>query len=521
MKKIYLLAIVLAITTWGCESFLEEEVFDVVTPNNFFQTEEDALIALNGAYDAIQDNSLWRDLSFTDLLAGAGGHAFNNAFKTLVYEDNQREILSVWERLYVAVSRANSTLELLDNTEIDAQVKLNSQAELRFIRAYSYFYLVKLFVNVPLVTQSASSLDDVIILDEASALASTSEFYVQRDRDDVYDFIIEDLMFAEENLPATYPSEQFGKATNAAAAGLLAKVYLQRAGMQYNTVSGTLENGDASNYALAVAQCEKVFNMGFVLEPNFLDVFDPENEADNTEVIFAVKYINSATAGLDSEGNRIVADYGIVRSGPTPFSFNQSNANETFYDQWLLANGTTDSRTESTFLTSYVDDQGATVNFGDNSAFAFIKVRKLLSDLREGIGGTTTATAAFDYGNDWVVLRYADILLMHSEALNESSTVPNTETIRGINEVRARANKELIQLPISQADLRDEIFLERKWELAFEGQYYYDCQRAGRLLEEIALSPERTGTPALRHYVFPIPFAAQQANPGLVQNAGW
>ena len=522
MKKICLFLLVFSGVISSCDSLLEEEVFDLVTPNNFFQREEDVAVAVNGVYDAIQNNSLWRNLSFTTLLVGSGGHAFNNPFKNLTYENDNGQVWNIWRQLYVAIGRANSTLDVLSNSSLDENVKARFEGELRFIRGYSYFYLVRLFANVPLVTQSPKGLEEVIIADSATiANGIDSEFYIQRDRRDIYDFIIEDLTFAEENLPASYNANESGRATAGAAAGLLARVYLQRAGMQYNTVSGTLEEGEASFYNLAAQQCEKVMGMGYALEPVFADIFSVENEVDNSEVLFAIKYINSATAGLPGEGNRIVADNGIVRSGPTPFSFNQTHVNETFYNDWLLNNAADDPRAAATFMTFYIDNNGDTVRFGSSAAFRFIKVRKLLSDLREGVGGSTTATSAFDYGNDWVVLRYADILLMHSEALNEANPTPTTETISGINEVRARSGKALISLPISKEELRDVIFEERKWELAFEGHYYYDSQRAGRLLEEIAKSPERRGTPSLRHYVYPIPFDATEANPSLVQNAGW
>lgn len=521
MKKFMLLIILVSVTSFGCNSYLNEDVYDILTPNNFFKNENDALVAVNGVYDAIQDNTLWRDLSFTDLLVGSAGHAFNNPFKTLQYEDNQTEIFEIWKLLYVAIARSNSTLEAIENSKLSDNVKLKSEGELRFIRAYSYFYLVRLFANVPLVTKAPKSLDDVIILDPETALKTSSEYYVQRNRNDIYDFIVDDLKFAEENLPASYPSTLSGKATAGAAAGMLAKVYLQRAGKQYDTKTGNLVDGDANYYTLAANQCAKVETMGYSLEPKFSDIFSTDHEIDNTEVLFAIKYINSATAGATGEGNRIVADYGIVRSGPTPYAYNQSNVNQTFYNQWLANNEADDPRTDATFLTYYLDDKGDTVRYGSSSAFKFIKVKKLLSDLKEGVGGTTTATSATDYGNDWIVLRYADVLLMHSEALNESKSVPDAETIMGINKVRARANKTLITLPISKQDLRNAIFNERKWELAYEGQYYYDCQRAGRLLEEIALSPKRSVTPTMRYYIYPIPYNARQANPSLVQNFGW
>jgi hypothetical protein len=110
---------------------------------------------------------------------------------------------------------------------------------------------------------------------------------------------------------------------------------------------------------------------------------------------------------------------------------------------------------------------------------------------------------------------------MHSEILNEMGSTPNDETIAGINEVRARVGKELVELPVSKEELRTLIFDERKWELAYEAHYYFDCKRSGVLLEEIAKSPKRKVAPNIRHYILPIPYNAMQANPSLVQNAGW
>ncbi|MDN5216893.1 RagB/SusD family nutrient uptake outer membrane protein [Fulvivirgaceae bacterium BMA12] len=522
MKKIYILFVIFLAPVVSCDSLLDEEAFDIVTPNNFFQKKEDVAVAVNGTYDAIQNNSLWRNLSFTDLVAGSGGHAFNNPFKNLTYEDNNGSVWGIWRQLYVGIGRANDTLERLKGSSLDEQQKARFEGELRFIRAYCYFYLVRLFVRVPIVTKPPANLEEVVIADSATVVNGVdSEFYIQRSRSDVYDFIIEDLEFAEENLPSGYAANELGRATKGAAAGMLGKVYLQRAGTQFNPDTGSLESGDVTSYTLAAQQFEKVLTMGYALEPNFANVFDPANEADNTEVIYALKYINSADAGVTGEGNRITADYGIVRSGPTPFSFNQTHVNKEFFDDWIAANGDDDNRRLPTFMDFYIDAQGDTVRFGSSAAFRFIKVRKLLSDLREGIGGSTSATNATDYGQDWIVLRYADVLLMHSEALNESGTIPDAQTISGINEVRSRAGKVPISLPITKEALRDEIFDERKWELCFEGQYYYDCQRYGRLLEEIAKSPERRRTPILRHYVYPIPFNATQNNPSLKQNEGW
>jgi hypothetical protein len=127
-------------------------------------------------------------------------------------------------------------------------------------------------------------------------------------------------------------------------------------------------------------------------------------------------------------------------------------------------------------------------------------------------------------------MRYADVLLMHSEAVNERDATPTANTIFGINKIRERAGHSLITLPISKEDLREAIWNERKWELCYEGHYYYDTQRTGRLIEEIALNWDEEGGNVRsitldavtdKFYILPINVNATSSNASMKQNAGW
>ena len=129
-----------------------------------------------------------------------------------------------------------------------------------------------------------------------------------------------------------------------------------------------------------------------------------------------------------------------------------------------------------------IDDANAGIEIGTGNFRGPIS-RKILSNIDHPLDPILDPR---DFGDDWIIQRYADVLLMHSEALNESGAAPDANTIYGINEVRARAGKDPITLPISKEDLREEIWNERKWELCFEGNYhYFDCIRTGRYLDEI------------------------------------
>lgn len=517
MKKlIYLLAIIA--TLGACDSLVEEEVFSIITPSNYFQNERDITTAMVGVYDGVQSvNIWWRQFYATEMTGGLMRHKWNPWAEKMVYEDDDGNVWNLWKDYYKVISRANAVLAALEESTLDETIKSRYEGEVKFIRAYTYFNLVRFFGQVPLVTKSAESLSDVLVPDSTNIEAYESEYLKQRDRADIYAFIIEDLKFAEANLPSTVEVSDAGRVSNGAASGMLAKVYLAMAGKQYDYNSGQLVDGDASLYAKAAEQCGKVIGTNYNLLENYEDVYEVGN---NEEIIFAIQYLESAVAGVTGEGNQIVARTGVARSKEfTRYAWLQCSVNETFLADFISNNGRDDKRFMRTFLEYYVKTNGDTVWHGSSATFARPNVRKFITD----IGPETAAQGATDYGADWIVLRYADVLLMESEALNEAGGTPNTATLEGINEVRVRAGQDPIETGISKDELRELIWQERKWELCYEGHHYFDCMRTGRLLDEFALYPhgQRKADATLRHYIYPIPFNAMEANPSLNQNSGW
>ncbi|MBL4561431.1 MAG: RagB/SusD family nutrient uptake outer membrane protein [Labilibaculum sp.] len=518
MKKlIYLLVII--ITFGACDSLVEEEVFSIVTPNNFFQSERDVTTALVGVYDGVQDLNIWWRLFYTtELTGGLMRHNWSPGQETLTYENDFGDIWQLWTRNYVAISRANAVLEALEGSTVDEAIKKRYEAEVRFLRAYTYFNLVRLYGQIPLVTKSPESLANVLVPDSTDINAFESEFLKQRDRSDVYQFIIDDLTFAEANLPSTVTDSDAGRVTTGAASGMLARVYLTMAGKQYNYNSGELVDGDASLYSQAAQQCNKVINSEiYNLPADYPSIYEVAN---NEEILFSIQYLESAVAGVTGEGNQFVARTGVRGATEfTPYAWLQCSVNETFWQDFIQHNTKEDNRYRRTFLEYYVKLNKDTVWHGSSSTFKRPHVRKFLTD----VGVETSAQDATDYGADWIILRYADVLLMQSEALNEAGATPDANTLKGINEVRGRAGQPAIETGISKEDLRELIWQERKWELCYEGLHYFDCQRTGRLLEEFAAypNPQRKAAATLRHYIYPIPFNAIEANPSLEQNAGW
>lgn len=534
MKKITIILTII-IGLISCDSLVEEEVFSTVTPNNFFQNEADVATAVNGVYDGIQNLGFWYNgFETSEMLGGIMTHRWQTWAHSLNFESNQGAIWNLWRLGYQAIGRANAVLSVLETSSLDPSVKSRYAAEVRFLRAHSYFNLVRQFGHIPLVTSPPSSIGDAVTpeapdLTDGNATggaSSDSEFLNQVDPSEVYNLIIEDFEFAEEFLPASHDDANLGKVTSGAAAGMLARVYLTMAGMRYDFSSGQMIEGEPSMYTLAATKSAEVMGMTYSLMENYSDIYEIAN---NNEVLFSIQYLESSVAGVTGEGNQIVTRTGVNRTTEfTPFAWNQGSANDMFVDDWIANNSRDDNRFARTFYEYYVESDGDTVwnqiAAGEvegrltNNSFLRPHIRKFLTDL----GPDTQAQNATDYGADWIVLRYADILLMNSEALNESGA-SIAEAIVGINQVRARAGKELITETITREELREAIWLERKWELCYEGLHYYDCQRTGRFLDEFIQykHANREVDATIRNNILPIPFNALEANYLLEQNSGW
>lgn len=530
MKKIFIL-LIFSFFVISCEELVEEKVYSTLTSNGFFQSEADIVTGVNGIYDAMQADTwnislLWMN----DMMPGALCHNWSyQGWNTLnLYDswDTWFNHSQLWSRAYVIIGRVNVLLDALENSPVKEEVRNKYEAEARFIRAYAYFVLANTFGHVPLATKAPDKLADVLIPDSSSKDTFDSDFLKQVDRDVIHEFIIKELQFCEENLPSEYNSSGVGRVTKWSAKGMLAKLYLTMAGKQYNYNNGQLENGDPSNYNLCLQKVEEIIHSGkFSLLQDYQNVFGGlyDNVYDNNEeILFAIQFVSTAEAGQSGEGNDLVLRYGIRGANITPYSILQARANDVFMADFINHNSVDNPRYHTTFLTEYTNSGGKVIRWGETSTFMKPHVKKLLSDYDYP---NIESTGRTDYGDDVIILRYADILLMQSEVLNEING-PNENTLEGINQVRERVDLSPIELPIDQQSLRDLIFEERKWELAYEGHYYFDCQRTGRLTEEIIRNwhNEREVEKEMitnKYYLMPIPFWAIEKNPSLKQNFGY
>jgi len=449
------------------------------TPENFYKNAEDAKASVNAIYDPMNSNDLYNqvmwiisDQSTDDAEWGSGRSTANqpkNDLDKYTFTPATNTFLSIWSTCYRAINRANATIERIPPIAMDEALKTRLIGEAKFMRAFYYFTLVRLFGDVPLVLKETTSLNNLQVARTPS--------------EQVYQQIIADFTEAETTLPITYSAAEKGKATKGAAKAFLAKVYLTR-----------------EEWAKASAKAKEVMDSpaGYDLWPNFFEAFLIANE-NGKESVFEV------------QSNGLVSGEGSFMQGYMRPPFDRVNNIAGFGD---------DPPTQSIYNAFRPDDKrrNFTLRLYSTSGtppapstIAFpCYVCKYLDP---------AATGNNDGSNNFPVIRFADVLLMYAEALNEQSA-NNVEAYAAINRIRNRAGLPNLTSGLTQAQFRDSVLLERRLELAFEGHRRYDLIRTKRLVSAMnAQNPSITVQP--NHYLFPIPQVERDVNPLLTQNPGY
>lgn len=513
MRKYIYLFIVTLIATSCHDNFLQEKSFSQITSQNFFKTADDAVMAVNGVYSLLSGESYYdRDFMYlSDLTTDQMLNEWTNQLDLYNnLQNTEATVGSFWNAAWKINQQCNLTLTRVPDIEMDEILKYRVLGEASFLRALNYFNIVRFFGRVPLITGPTPSIEDMYV--------------EQADRWIIYDQIVDDLKFAEEYLPDEYTGIEIGRATKWAAKSLLAKVYLTMAGFHPDSDTSELEKGDPKNYELAAAKCLEVIKSGrYNLFDDFADIYD--NTKENTvEDIFSIQYLEGTGGYNGGVGTTKTPQFVPKGSGLAAVEWKVFAAEKLFYE-----NFPNDYRKEVTFLTSFRDASDAVVTY-PSAILPFPKIRKYLSDIHEGPEKNFTAIDGKDYGDNYPVLRYADVLLMYSEALNElygpsynKGEIENT--LYGINLVRKRAGGPTYVFTTNDFGddpdmFRAMILDERGWELCYEGHSWFDYTRHGVLLERM-LSSGRTPNISQHNYLMPIPYSATSVNPNLKQNAGY
>jgi len=465
MKKIIALVAVLSMLTTSCtKDFIEILPVDTITLDLLYKSDKDYQDAVIGIYGIYQDQyqnmyyfgDIRGDDVWDELVKGTPGAVDNF---TLSNDDGL--LISTWRNYYKAITRANTLLERIKEADV-AVVKNKDRhiAEAEFLRALAYFDLVRIFGDVPLVTKTLS-------IDEA--------YKTPREKvDKIYDeIIIKDLLDAEAKLPASYSGADLGRATRGAAKALLGKVYMTR-----------------KDFTKAEAKLQEVTTMGYNLLANWADLWDYTKNERHSEYIYDIEY----EQGLGGEGsvftNRftpkvtsMIAFYGIAGSVD-----DQNTPHQVLFDLFDAK----DKRKDITATRGYTDATGKFIPI-------LISSNNMSAYTRKYIVKIPTAN---DSPANWKVIRYADVLLMYAEALNENGKT--SAALPFLNQIRTRAGVTPYAA-LSQAEMRDKIVLERRMELAFEGHRWFDLVRTGQafpVMQKYGMKTHNT--------LWPIPLAQIQ-----------
>lgn len=500
----------LVFTLLSCENILDLNPKTSISEATVWKTEDDLTAATNAIYEIFVPSQNCYDIfGMLDGLTDIATVRTVNQFSPISqgsYDANNLFVWVRWRDNYKGIVRANDVLaHVNDMDDIDDEIKNERKGEALFLRAFFYFNLIYFYGDVPLVLD-VPSMGDLEV-----ERTPKSEILVQMHKD-----LDEAISLLSMN-----PSD-IGRVTKGAALTLKAKFYMQEL-----------------KFAEAIPILEQVKGLGYKLYNNYRTLFLPEAE-NNEEVIFDVQYMSNSGK---NQGNRFNTLYGnqSLKAGwswllPTknlielydtkPNGVEDSNA---LFDK-------KDPRMDMTVLRP-----GAKfVNLND-------KVSNYPSDVRnyahaqtgmhcrkfviEGSSQDFPFSGIWDAPQNWIFFRYADVLLLYAEAVNEvDGTVP--AVYDAINSVRQRASVDMpaIEVGKSQTEMREIIRKERGVELALEGWRFFDLKRWG-LLQEVNDGFEvinirdgsiiQTRVFSDYHNLWPIPLSEIDFNKKLVQNSGW
>ncbi|QKG55799.1 RagB/SusD family nutrient uptake outer membrane protein [Hymenobacter sp. BRD128] len=501
----YLLALGLLAGSAGCTSkFLEESPSDQITDANFYKTQNDAIQAVNAAYSELTKEgqynaALWGMDIGADISTTGGGGGSDGIEYTQLDDYNIPSTNFVcrrlWEGSYIALQRANIVLQKVPLiTGMDPAIQKRCLGEAQFIRAKMYFDLVRAFGDVPLYTAPPTGVDQVNIARTPQA--------------DVYKVIESDLTAAIGNLPASYSGADLGRATKWAAQGLLAKVLLTEG-----------KKAEAAVQAQAV-----IDNSGKTMWAKYGDNFVVANENNNAkESLFEVQFTNGRNQydrnNVGSSMNQFFAPRrgGLVPAGDG-YGFNVPEPD------FVAGYEPGDTRKPvSVWVPGDVSPNGSIQPASlPGSPFGF--------DCKKWFVGMVN-TNIWDSPQNVAVLRLAEMYLIVAEGLGATPA-----GYEALNKVRRRAFGADYNTPNAAHDLnasntpnfQDAVIRERKYELAFEFDRWFDMKRTKTLISGmtaqsayLATLGVRRGIPTEKNYVLPIPQSELDANHNLVQNPGY
>lgn len=480
MKTLILCALILLVSALhSCKKdFLELNPSDRLNDGNFYQDESDFERALIGSYARIRPLFRTSSMLFAaDLFTDNAEIQWSSpSVDEMQFDQNELNpgnglVNALWTSSLFAIANCNVIINRIGDVSFDETAKNRIWGEAKFIRAFCYFYLVRLFGNVPLVTQEFGSPEDVSAAD-----------LTLKPSEAVYAFIIEDLQSAESLMPDE-PVADKTRVSIGTVKTLLGKVYLTM-----------------HDYDQAAIKLKEVIDWNqYQLVDDYASLFSAGNN-NLDESILEVQFLSGQTLG-----NNFSA------------MFTPSITNMALFPGNLQGSGR---------ITPTLDLMNA-YEAGDERKAASV------ADSVDLIGGGKSYVRYGKKFVDWnavdlsdgsvtfTILRYADVLLMYAEALNEQGNTP--EALTYINQVRARVSLKDLE-GLDQESCRTALEKERRLEFVDEGHRWFDLVRTGRAQEVLDAHFESLGlnfSVEDHELIFPIPQNEILLNPELVQNEGY
>lgn len=513
--KVYFVLLIMVIAS-GCTD-LQEEPIGVLVPEGYFKTEKDVQAAINGCYGSMASSNYYGDGLTTPLqlmsdMIDLGFNYSNYAdFSNFIHTPTNTYPNDLWRCSYGIIAIANTALSGIDQIDEKQEVKDRLEGEARFVRAFIYYHLVRLFGEIPYLDNLEFVVDKV----EKSSVA------------DVYAGIIGDLEFAWLHLPMQHPDGDLRtRPSKGSAATVLASVYLTLGNWQeaYENSKWVIDNAGTLNYQL---------------EEDFQDLFRVETQDNSKEYIFAVDFLgdqrgSNSPNSFTLENDHTIGAFNGVDGGAKPYrGWSMLVPNLKVYETW----DDSDYRKKVSLTDSLMLPDEQIHPFTD-----FNIPRPHAAKLERFSGVRKGKTAGWRSDMNYVCFRYAEVLLTAAEAANELGNT--SEAVGYVNQIRARARAGGVinfegsgygaygqssspadVLPgISQSDFRSMVLEERRLELAFEFKRWYDIVRRdlGEKVFGVGGLEVQPNFNKNKHYLLPIPQTEIDVHPKLEpQNAGY
>lgn len=505
-NKLVSLIVLATVILAGCDRNLDIVNPNQVTTQSFWKTAEDALAGVNAVYSTTHRGGISRWMPFYYIIRSDEGRSqspdaniLNNMDRFLITDYNYGNAYGVWNDNYIGINRANQVIDNVPGIQMDEALKQRYINEAKFLRAMYYFHLATLWGNVPLVLQTA-------VVGDKPASATQAQVWAQ---------IEKDLTEAAAGLPTTYGTADLGRATKGAAYALLARAYFQQRKYTESLVPlQWLAEGEGKGI--------------YALMPNYRDNFLITTE-NNKESVFEWQFAENLAEYTDDDTETPNQNYGTSLAqffGPSGVGWSDGEA-----QRWVTrefneptTTGARDPRLEASFLYDSTDVRGPAFTqiygqtflqrYGTNNQRVWF--RKFQNDHWRN-------QENYRSPNNWRYIRYADVLLMYAEALNE--TGKTAQAYPYVDQVRQRAGLAKLSTAkpgLTQAQFLNQLKHERVTELSGEGHRWNDLARWGDLGPQLApRDPAFSTFVKGKSELLPIPQTDRDLNPSLTQNPGY